>query len=152
MILVDTNTLIIIVLGLINPKLVNTHKKTSLFNEEDFYSVMDWIGDVNNLIILPNIFTEVDNLLNRFTGKYRQKYIDVMATISCQIKEEYLPSVLGIKDYNFATLGLTDVLIIQLKDKYKTLITADSDLSDWANASGIDVLDLKELKNYKLTV
>lgn len=40
MILIDSNSLVVLILGLIDPELINTHKKTSIYDEEDFYKLL----------------------------------------------------------------------------------------------------------------
>jgi hypothetical protein len=36
MILIDTNALVVLLIGLIDPKLFKTHKRVSIYEEEDF--------------------------------------------------------------------------------------------------------------------
>lgn len=73
--LIDTNALLVLIVGSINPNLVNEHKRTSIYDEEDFYQLLYFIGNINTLCILPNVWTEVDNLLNNFNGRFKEAYI-----------------------------------------------------------------------------
>lgn len=68
MILVDSNALIVLLIGFIDPKLFETHKATSIYDEDDFYELLNVIGDLEEILVLPNIWTEVDNLLNTFVA------------------------------------------------------------------------------------
>ncbi len=69
MIVIDTNALVILVLGLMDPRLIEGHKRTSIYDARDFDDLLTRIGDVKQLLIIPNVWTEVDNLLNGFTGR-----------------------------------------------------------------------------------
>lgn len=40
MILIDTNALVILILGLIDPKLISKHKRTSIYIEEGQYIIL----------------------------------------------------------------------------------------------------------------
>ncbi|ARV14929.1 hypothetical protein [Polaribacter sp. SA4-12] len=76
MILIGANSLIVLILGLINPNLISNHKRTSIYEEEDFYNLIGVIENLENLVILQNVWTEVDNLLNNFTGTYKSQYVN----------------------------------------------------------------------------
>lgn len=150
MILIDTNTLILLVLGAIDPKLLKDNEKTTVFEEEDYELAMIHVGKLENLIVLPNILTEVDNLLNKEGVWYKYQYKIIMQQLAEKATEEYLESKLGIKHDYFGHIGLTDVLILSLKDKYDELITADTKLADRARGFGIKVTDMKFIANLRL--
>ena len=147
MIIIDSNSLIVLILGLINPSLINKHSKTSIYDEEDFRTLVEVIKDIKRIIVLPNIWTEVDNLLNKFTGGYKDLYVQKIIQTIKETSEIYLESQTVENNYSFYDLGLTDTLILEYAKNCEMLITSDSQLSDYAKANGITVFDLKELKN-----
>ena len=147
MILIDSNSLVVLILGLIDPELINTHKKTSIYDEEDFYKLLGLIENFENLIFLPNIWTEVDNLLNNFSGERKYLYVKKITELIKTSTEQYLQSELATQENYFISLGITDSLIIKLGKECKILITSDSQLSDYAIANGIEVYDMKKVKN-----
>jgi len=147
MILIDSNSLILLILGLINQDLIAKHKTTSIYTKKDFEDLLIVIKDFSNLVVLPNIWTEVDNLLNRLSGNYKWPYIEKVKALVSQISEQYLESELGINSDHFITVGLTDSLILELGKKCDLLITADSSLSDIAIANGIKVYDIVRKRN-----
>jgi rRNA-processing protein FCF1 len=150
-VLVDTNCLIIYVLGIINPVLINTNKNTSIYDESDFYLILELIKSPDNLLILPNIWTEVDNLLNRnLTGNYKYLYFERIRSVMQENVEKYIESVEATKDVNFYQLGITDTLILIEAKNCELLITSDGDLSDRANAQGIKVFDMSKYKNEQI--
>lgn len=150
MILIDSNALIVLLLGLIDPKLLGRHKTSSIYDEEDFNDLLGVIADYNNLVTLPNVWTEVDNLLNRFSGDQRYIYISQVTDLIKKTSETYLSSSTACEAPFFLQLGLTDSLILEYAEKCKLLITSDSTLSDYAIAKGIKVYDMVKIKNEKL--
>lgn len=150
MILIDSNALIVLLLGLIDPKLLKTHKTTSIYDEEDFFELLSVIEDFNQIIVLPNIWTEVDNLLNSFGGNYRYQYIQKITELIKNTSENYIDSITGSQCESFFDLGLTDSIVLEQAKTSKLLITSDSKLSDYAIAYGIKVYDLVKVKNEKL--
>lgn len=150
MILIDSNSLLVLILGLMNPSLINKHSKTSIYEEEDFHNLISVIKNLESIVVLPNIWTEVDNLLNKFTGNQKELYIKrIIETIKIT-SEKYFESKMVENNYAFYNLGLADTLILECAKDCEMLITSDSELSDYARAYGINVYDMKELKNEKL--
>lgn len=150
MILIDTNALIVLLIGIIDPRLFKTHKRTSIYDEEDFNELVEVVEDFERLVVLPNIWTEVDNLLNDFSGEYKNIYVKKLIKIIKLTSERYICSAVGAESDSFYDLGLTDSLILDLAKDCEMLITADSRLSDYANANDILVYDMIKEKNRKL--
>jgi rRNA-processing protein FCF1 len=151
MIIIDTNSLVILVLGLMNPNIINQHPRTSIYDKSDFYFLIEKIGDLDNLVILPNIWTELDNLLNKFSGNLKDQYVNKLKQISKLSTEEYISSEKGMDFYSFHDLGLTDSLILNYatSSKCEYVITSDSKLSYHLLAHGVNVIDLVKIRNSK---
>ncbi len=147
MILIDTNALIVLILGLIDENLLGKHKRASIYSKEDFYRLLNVIGDFKNLLVLPNIWTEVDNLLNNFQGNHKRVYILKIREIVSKSAEKYLETRFCLENQYFERLGLTDSTILELAKECKFIITSDSKLSDYANANGISVYDMIQKRN-----
>lgn len=148
--LIDSNSLLVLILGLMNPSLINKHKKTSIYDGEDFQNLLTVIGSIDSLVVLPNIWTEVDNLLNNFKGNQKELYVKMTIQTIKSTTEVYLQSSLVETSYAFYDLGLTDTLILEHAKNCDLLITSDSALSDYAKSQGIKVFDMKQMANYKL--
>jgi hypothetical protein len=148
--LIDANSLIILLVGLIEPKLIGRHRRTSIYTEDDFITLTDVIGDFNNLVVLPNVWTEVDNLLNDFSGEYKYPYIKKFTELVKVTSERHLSSIDGCNSMTFFDLGLTDSLLVELSKQCDMLITCDSSLSDYASANGVNVFDLVRYRNSNL--
>lgn len=150
MILIDANALLVLIVGLIDPKLIGHHKRTSIYDEEDFINLVAVIQDLENLIVLPNVWTEVDNLLNDFRGGLKETYISTIISTIKKATEKFLKSVTVVDMYEFYDLGLTDTLLLEYAKKCDFLITSDSSLSDYAVANGVKVYDLVKARNERL--
>lgn len=148
--IIDTNALVLLIVGLIDPNLLKNHKRTSIYDEEDFRELLNVLGDLEQVIVLSNVWTEVENLLNSFSGHYKYRYIIHIAALIEATTEKYIPAATVIGGYEFYDLGLTDALILNEAKNCQLLITSDSMLSDYAIAQGIQVYDLIKIKNEKL--
>jgi len=147
MILIDANALVVLLLGFMNPSLINTHKRPSIYEKQDFDDLVFVIEKFENLLVLPNVWTEVDNLLNNFTGNRRYLYIEKLTETLKLVSERYIPTLHAIDDLAFIDLGVTDTLLLQVAKQCQLLITADSVLSDYAIANNILVYDMVKNRN-----
>ncbi len=146
-ILIDTNSLLVLLLGYLNPKLINTHPRTSIYIENDFYNLLNVIGDLKNLIILPNVWTEADNLLNNFNKDHHYVYLKTLVHLTKKTTEVYVKSNSFELSKELFSLGLTDILLLKYSKNCRFLITGDSTLSDYAKANGVEVYDVVKNRN-----
>ena len=97
--------------------------------------------------LLANVWTGVDNLLNKFDGGYKVKYVEAITESIKWTTEIFMESEKGTNNYSFFDLGLTDSLLLNYSKACELLITSDSRLSGYAVGNGIRVFDL--VKNRK---
>ncbi len=150
MIFVDTNALILLIVGLIDKSLISSHKRTSIFESIDFDNLAFLIGDLDKVVTTPNILTEVDNLLNNFQKGHRWAYYQVLRELIAKSTEKFLESKIIMESNAFFELGLTDSGVLEISKECDFLITGDSRLSDYAKAFGIKVVDLVKIRNERL--
>ncbi|SMD45380.1 hypothetical protein SAMN00777080_4029 [Aquiflexum balticum DSM 16537] len=150
MVLIDTNALLLLMIGLVDIKQIRSHKRTSIYEEEDFHNLFAMIHDIKDLIVLPNVWTEVDNLLNNFQGNLKSTYIFKITQVIKNSTEKYIESIKATEEYAFFDLGITDSLLLSYAEKCDLLITSDSKLSDYAIARGVKVYDMVLERNKRL--
>lgn len=150
MILIDTNALVVLLIGIIDPRIYKWHNRTSIYNEEDFDNLLATIGSIEKLVVLPNVWTEVDNLLNDFGGEYKYQYVNKITETIKGTTEKFLESQKATQSPYFQHLGLTDSLLLEHSKLCELLITSDSQLSDYAKAFNIPVYDMVERRNERL--
>jgi len=150
MIFVDTNALILLVVGLIDKSLISSHKRTSIYESTDFENLALLIGDLDKVVTTPNVLTEVDNLLNNFQRGHRWTYYQVLRELIAKSAEKFLESKRIIDLDAFFEIGLTDTGVLEICKECDFLITGDSKLADYASAFGIKVVDLVKIRNERL--
>lgn len=150
MILIDANALTVLIVGLVDENLIGRHKRTSIYEKQDYYDLLDKLESLDKLVVLPNVWTEVDNLLNDFSGNYRYEYFLRISETIKLTSEKYLSSLKAVESDCFFELGLTDSLLLEYSKQCNLLITADSKLSDYANAYGILVYDMVKSRNLRI--
>jgi hypothetical protein len=64
-IVIDTNLLVLLVVGLTNRNYIRQHKRCSEFTEDHYEVLSDTIGQFRELIVTPNTLSEASNLLRQ---------------------------------------------------------------------------------------
>lgn len=150
MIFIDTNALIVLVVGMIDKSLISSHRRTSIYEIVDFENLAYLIGDLDRIVTTPNVLTEVDNLLNNFQKGHRRTYFQVLKELISNSTEQFIQSKLCLNLDAFFELGLTDTGVLEICKNCDFLITGDSRLSDYASAYGIRVVDLVKIRNQRI--
>lgn len=97
-----------------DPLLITKNKRTSVYDQKDYYNLCNVIGELESLVVLPNIWTEVDNLLHEYYNKgHKDLYVNIIIQTIKNTSEIYLQSNLIERDSEFYDLGLTDTLILE---------------------------------------
>lgn len=151
-IVIDTNTLLLVVLCATNINYLKSHKRLNTFNEDDYILIEELLNSYDKIITTPNVWTEVDNLCtNTIHGDDKYIYIQTIKKFVCEFIELYTPTKTIIDQHiAFYELGFSDTGLLELAIEHKNLITSDSTLSDFARASNVNVIDLKEYKSKEI--
>ena len=64
-IILDTNLLLLLVVGLTDPALIGKHKRTRSFEVTDYDLLVNVLSGYNEIVVTPHILTETSNLLSQ---------------------------------------------------------------------------------------
>lgn len=129
--LLDTNLLILLVVGNGAPELVARHKNLRAFSWNDYETVRQHVARASRLVATTHILTETSNLLGQIGEPDRGRLLGFFAAILRRIEvidEIHVPARLASERSEFARLGLTDAALLLEHDSDFTLLTADSPL------------------------
>lgn len=149
-IVIDTNALVLLILGTIDKKYIGKHKHISAYSIADYDYLLSVINASKKVITCPNVLTEVDNLCNREVDKH--SYSQIFKQLTEDYEEKYKETKKIVNDNLdlMWNIGLTDIILIKIAKECDFLITGDSKLSDHAKSQGIAVIDLKERANKRI--
>jgi hypothetical protein len=150
----DTNILLVFIVGSADRLAVGKRKRTNQYKPEDFDLLLRLSHQFHDRILTtPNILTEVSNLLGEdATGQEKRLFDEFIHCIE-NIDEKYLPSRQICKLSSFPRLGLTDSGISEIKTMCKDqylVITDDLKLYTHLTRLGIDVLNFTHLRESSL--
>ena len=127
--LIDSNLLVLLVVGETDRNLVRRHRRLTMFREGDFERLLEFIGEAEAVCVTPNTLTETSNLLPY--GVQSQRF-ELFRTLQQMIEERFVevvvPSDSAARRSEFAVLGLTDAVLLELLSSERRLLTIDVDL------------------------
>lgn len=106
--LLDSNLLLLYIVGQTDRNLVGSFKRTRSFTDADFRLLVLLTTLFESLVTTPHVLTEVNGLTNALTGSYR---VDVRARLAADVAvldERQVPAVSLVDTSAFKGLGLTD--------------------------------------------
>jgi hypothetical protein len=147
-IIIDTNILLLIVVGKYDPSLISRFKRTSRYNAGDYALVTDrLVGQPNSaLLTTPHVLTEVSNLLGQLYEPARTDCRRILGVLIGGMAERTLPSRDLVPQPSFVTLGIADAVIEQLADSNTTVVTDDFELGGRLQGRS-DVWNLRAMRN-----
>ncbi len=139
--LVDTNILLLYIVGSVNINLVRNFRRTSKFTERDFYLVSKFIDYFDLKITTPHILTEVSDLLgNRIELQFALgKYIELT-------EERFLESKQIAETNTFLQFGLADTAITETAKNSYLVVTDDNPLFGYLVNQRIDTVSLNQIR------
>ncbi|MDQ3181131.1 MAG: hypothetical protein M3Q33_11490 [Acidobacteriota bacterium] len=140
-ILIDTNILLLYIVGTVNTDLIRNFKRTTTFTEEDFYRVSKFIEFFKLKIATPHILTEVSDLLgNRIELQFALgKYIELT-------EEIFIESKKLSQAKPFLQYGLADTAISQTANNSYLVVTDDNSLFSYLVNQKIDTINLDQIR------
>ena len=129
-IVLDSNLLFVYCIGLLDPNLVGSEKRTREYTPTDFRLIDQFLGKFVRIITTPNILTEVSNLANQLRDSirllHRQMIRDKLLAV---FEERYIATTIASQHSVYDRLGVTDAAIAVLAAEGCLVLTNDLDLS-----------------------
>lgn len=106
--LIDTNLLVLLIVGRFSPDLISRHKRTRKYSIEDFELLLRIATNAPSLVTTPNVLTEASNLLDDDERLQR-----ILALLVNQAQETFVESRTACAQPEFPRLGLADAAILE---------------------------------------
>lgn len=149
--LIDTNLLVLFVVGTVAKEYITKHKKLTEFTVEDYDRLVKIIARASEVLVTPNTLTETSNLAAYIKEPARGKVLNVLRTVIASASQErYVPSSVAAERKEFIRLGLADAALLEIAAKDVALLTTDFDLYNTALAKGALALNFNHLRDQYL--
>ena len=141
---IDTNLLLLYLMGIYDPKKISQFKRTQQFIEEDFRLLTKFIDlfDKEKIVVTPHILTETTNLAPNHT-------FPILQTILESLQENMVESLKIINSDTtcFNKFGLSDAAIQHLAQQNYLILTDDLPLYHYLATKGHSVINLNHIRS-----
>jgi predicted nucleic acid-binding protein len=144
--LIDTNLLVLFVVGGVNRDRIESFKRTRQYSKTDYQLLLRVLDGFEPLYTLAHVMAEVSNLTD-LTGRERLQARQLLKETLTILREPEMPSVRAAQSAPYESLGLVDAAIAALAREYKcTVLTDDLDLYLALSREGIMALNFAHLR------
>ena len=144
-VLLDTNLLVLYLIGKVNPKRILNHKRTAGYEIDDFYLLDSPVGGFGKLIITPHLLSQTSDLA-AFDGAERGQCRLIFKALIQAMDERYDESRFVVEDPAFSYLGLADAAIAMASQNSLLVMTDDLDLHRALTQRGADALNFNHVR------
>ena len=150
--LIDTNVLLLHVVGSHDRTFIDRVKRTATFTQADFELLQGELAKYSALVVTPSVLAELSNLLPNWAHEHvAQSMPDVFASF----QEEGAGFAEVISDRVFARLGFTDTAIVMIAssgtaDDELHVLTDDVHLYNELAYRGVTVANFNHLRSRRM--
>jgi len=146
-IIIDTNLMILYLVGKYNPDQIKSFKRTQKYTLDDFKLLNHFIKFFKTLLTTPNILTEVSNLTFSLNKQTEKKLFISFKKLIGTLKEEYINSISASEGKVFSDFGLTDAAIPELANGNYLVLTDDFPLYHFLSGIGVSVINFNQIRS-----
>ena len=147
---IDTNLLLVLLVGAQDRNQIPRFKRTSRYTVEDYDHLANYVAGFRRVVVTPNVLTEVSNLAGQLAEPLRSRVRGQLGVFAAtQAAERYVPSSEAVKERDFLRLGLADatvVLAASNPDEKFAVLTDDLDLYRMLLAEDVDAVNFFHLR------
>ena len=144
--LIDTNILLLYIVGSLDLDRIARHKRTDKFSVEDYFLLEELLRRFGGIVVTPNILTEVSNLLGSTDEATGERLLALLGTLVPVFEERYVPSVQAIEVAEFSRLGLADASVLSSAEKEVAVLTDDLHLYLSLQRRGVEAINFNHLR------
>jgi hypothetical protein len=143
-VLLDTNLLLLLLIGSFDRERIVRFKRTASFSEFQFDQLVAFLRGFAGVITTPHILTEISTLANSLPEHLRRPWGDHLARAASPFIEVFEESNKLMQGEAFPRFGLTDAAIHSLSAT-TLILTDDFRLSGYLRAQQLPVLNFREI-------
>ena len=126
-VVLDTNLLVLLVVGRLDRRLISAHKRTSKFTPRDFDLLTSTLAGYPRVIVTPNVVTETSNLIETKDAR-GQRLLGILKQMLTLFDERFVSSTDAASAPGFLRLGIADSATLHHPPPDSVLLTDDLEL------------------------
>lgn len=144
--LIDTNLLVLLVVGVVDKRLISAHKRTKTFTESDFDLLTGIVKRFHEIWVTSHCLAETSNLLKHTTQNNSRKLLAGLAMISEKSRESKIAKEAIFQSGSYLQLGVADAGMVQKAKRVTCSLTDDLDLYLAINRKGYRVYNFTHIR------
>lgn len=148
--IIDTNLLLLLVIGSTADNLIAKHKRTRAFTQGDLVLLERFMSGFREIVVTPGILAEVSNLSAQIGEPLRTSVMETVGCLVARVSENHVPGISVVDSRCFIRLGLVDASILEVYQEGDHLLTDDLDLWIEAVTSGKVATNFSHLREQHL--
>jgi hypothetical protein len=145
-VLLDSNLLLLLLVGSADRAFISKARKLQSFVPEDFDLLADILESFRTIVTTPHILTEVSNLLGKERDDIRSAAREAMAELVTKSREEREPAINVVADSAFLRLGMADAAIAIAASVPAFVLTTDAPLYLHLSSNGAAAANFNHLR------
>ncbi len=140
-VLVDTNLLLLFIVGSLNPQLIPQISRTSKYSIKDFQLVESFIEYFGVRVTTPHILAETSNLIGRSKGMH-----NALGSFIRIVVEEHTSAASIVDETFFPEFGITDTAMLAISSGKYLVLTDDGPIYGFLLNHGVEAISLSTLR------
>lgn len=145
--IIDTNLLVLFVVGSASRDYIEKHKRLSEFAVADFDELVKLVRSADAVFVTPNTLTETSNLIGYIADPAKTHIYQVFRGLVNEAAERYVPSAAASRQSEFVRLGLADTVVLESLTNEAVVLTTDFDLYSAALQRGRQAVNFNHLRD-----
>ena len=135
---IDTNLLLLLVVGSTGKAIIPKHKRLKGYTEEDYETLLDLLDLFRQVLVTPQTLAETSNLLAQHGNPEKALLFEQLRFLIHECEEVTVAGIVASNNSAFARLGLTDAALLEVVAPETPLLTVDGGLYWQALENGAD--------------
>ena len=145
-VLIDTNLLLLLIVGFYNKDLISVHKRTKEFMPKDFDLLVKCINRYKILWVTSHCLAEVSNLIRQTNKKQAKELMAFFSVFIAKAKETHIAKDIIFKNSTLSRLGVADTGLIIKSKRVSCVFTVDLELYLEISKRGYKVVNFNHLR------
>ncbi len=126
--ILDSNLLVLLLVGIKNPSLIEKHKRTLAYTVDDFELLKSRLAGFDRILVTPHVLAECSNLLRQIGEPLREQLTHCLKELieGSGLDETHVEAATAVAAPSFPRLGLTDSAILEIVSPDTPLLTVDA--------------------------
>ena len=142
----DTNLVVLRLVGEIAPELLGQHRRVRSFGIEDITVLEELCRSYDRLIVTPHVLAETSNLVGSGTQQVAPGAAAALSRYASEVEERHVSAQVLIEGRFAERFGFADASLIALAQAGVTILTEDFPLDGWLRHAGLPTVNFSHYR------